>query len=48
MSRRITLLIDNDLVKKLRLLQAKQISKHQTSYSFDKIVNETLRKVLDK
>lgn len=47
MSKRITILIDDDLDKKLRLLQAKEITKTQSTCSFSKVVNETLREVLD-
>ncbi len=46
MSRRITIMIDEDLDKKLRLRQAKHIQQKQTSYSYSKVVNEALRKVL--
>ena len=46
MSKRVTIMIDDDLDKKLRLRQAKLISQEQTSYSFSKVLNETLRKVL--
>jgi len=43
-SKRITMMIDDDLDKKLRLLQAKTIASKKTSCSYSKIVNETLRK----
>ena len=46
MSKRVTIMIDDDLDKKLRLTQAKMIQQKQTSYSFSKAVNDTLRKVL--
>ncbi len=46
MSKRITIMIDDDLDKKLRLLQVKQILQHQTSYSYSKVTNETLREGL--
>ncbi len=39
-------MIDDNLDKKLRLLQAKHISQEQTSYSYSKTLNEILRKVL--
>lgn len=48
MSKRVTILIDDDLNKSLRLLQAKQITKDHAYHSFSKVVNETLREVLDK
>ena len=39
-------MIDDDIDKKLRLRQAKLIQQEQTSYSYSKVVNETIRKVL--
>lgn len=46
MSKRVTIMIDEDLDKKLRLRQAKFISQEQTSYSYSRVVNEIIRKVL--
>ncbi|MEK0369491.1 MAG: hypothetical protein QQN62_07815 [Nitrosopumilus sp.] len=46
MSKRVTIVIDDDLDKKLRTVQAKIIQKEQASYSFSSVVNDTLRKVL--
>jgi len=46
MSKRVTIMIDDALDKKLRLYQAKMIQQEQTSYSYSKALNETLRKVL--
>ncbi|MDH3313639.1 MAG: hypothetical protein OEM28_10905 [Nitrosopumilus sp.] len=46
MSRRVTIMIDEDLDKKLRLRQAKMIQQEQSSYSYSKILNEVLRKAL--
>ena len=46
MRRRVTIMIDEDLDKKLRLRQAKMIQQEQASYSYSKVLNETLRKVL--
>jgi len=46
MSKRITIVIDDDLDKKLRLRQAKIIQKEQASCSYSRVMNETLRKVL--
>jgi len=46
MGRRVTIMIDDDLDKKIRLRQAKMIQQNQTTYSFSKTVNETLRKSL--
>ncbi len=46
MSKRVTIMIDDDLDKKLRLRQAKMIQQEQASYSYSKVLNDTLRKVL--
>jgi len=46
MSKRVTIMIDDDLDKKLRLRQAKMILQEQSSYSYSRTLNETLRKVL--
>jgi len=46
MGKRVTIMIDKDLDKKLRLRQAKIIQQEQASYSYSRIVNDTLRKVL--
>jgi len=46
MSKRVTIMIDEDLDKKLRLRQAKMISQEQSSYSFSRVLNEAVRKGL--
>ena len=46
MGRRVTIMIDEDLDKKIRLRQAKIIQQKQTSYSYSRALNEALRKVL--
>ena len=46
MSRRVTIVIDEDLDKKLRLRQAKRIQQENSTCSFSKMLNETLRKSL--
>jgi len=46
MSKRVTIMIDEDLDKKLRLRQAKLIQQEQSSYSYSKVLNEVLRKSL--
>ena len=46
MRKRVTVCIDYDLDKKLRLKQAKVISKENISCSFSKVLNETVRKSL--
>ena len=43
MSKRITILLDDDLEKKLRVVQAKLIQKTKSAVSFSKILNETVR-----
>ena len=44
MTKRVTIVIDEDLDKKLRLKQAKMIQQEQSSYSYSRVLNETLRK----
>ena len=39
-------MIDDELDKKLRQLQAKLIQREQSSFSYSKVINETIRKVL--
>jgi len=46
MSKRVTIMIDEDLDKKLRIRQAKLIQQEQSSYSYSRVLNETLRKSL--
>ncbi len=46
MSKRVTIVIDDDLDKKLRLRQARIIQQKQASCSFSRVVNESLRKSL--
>ncbi|MCJ8306906.1 MAG: hypothetical protein HRU07_07665 [Nitrosopumilus sp.] len=46
MSKRVTVMIDDDLDKKLRLLQAKEIVKSTKSVSFSSTLNDVLRKRL--
>jgi len=46
MSKRVTIMIDEDLDKKLRLRQAKIIQQEASSCSYSRVLNETLRKVL--
>lgn len=46
MSKRVTVMIDDNLDKKIRTLQAKQILQEQSSVSYSQIINEQLRKVL--
>jgi hypothetical protein len=44
MGKRVTVVLDNDLVKKLREKQAKLIKETTKSVSFSSVVNMTLRK----
>jgi len=44
MPHRITVMLEDDVVKKLRALQAKMIQTDVTSVSFLKVINETLKK----
>ncbi len=44
MGKRITVVLDDDLVKKLRDKQAKLIKESVKSVSFSHVVNATLRK----
>jgi len=46
MGKRITIVLEDDLLKKLRLLQTKQIKESASTVSFSKIINETLKKSL--
>ncbi len=46
MSKRVSIMIDDDIDKKLRILQAKMIHQKQTSYSYSKAINDSLRQVL--
>ena len=44
MPKRITFVLDDDLLKKLREKQSKLIKESTKSVSFSKVVNETLHK----
>ncbi len=43
---RITIVLDDEIIKKLRIIQAKQIKITTKSVSFSSIVNQQLRKSL--
>jgi len=47
MAKRITVVLDDQLVKKLRNIQSKKISKSNKSVSFSSVINEELRKSLN-
>lgn len=44
MARRVTVILDDDLIKKIRAIQAKAITSQECSVSFSRTVNELLRK----
>jgi hypothetical protein len=46
MGKRITIMIDEDLEKKLRLIQAKTIASSKAGISFSQVLNKTLRKAI--
>ncbi|MDH3618766.1 MAG: hypothetical protein OEM89_08585 [Nitrosopumilus sp.] len=48
MGKRITVVLDDDLVKKLHDIQAKLIKETTQSVSFSSVLNETIRKNLKK
>jgi len=48
MAKRITILLDDDLVKKLYEIQARLIKESSKSVSFSRVMNETLRKTLKR
>jgi len=46
MPKRVTIVLDDELVKKMRNIQSKKIVKSKKSVSFSHVINEALRKVL--
>jgi len=48
MSKRITIMLDSDLDKKIRLLQARMIQNTTSSVSFSNMLNQVLRESLKK
>ena len=46
MAKRITIMLEEDIEKKLRQKQAEEIKKTTASVSFSTVINETLRKNL--
>ena len=46
MSKRTSIVVDDDLDKKIREYQVKIMKKTNSSYSYSKAVNELLRKAL--
>jgi len=48
MGKRVTIVLDDDLAKKLHEIQAKLIRETTKSVSFSKVLNETIRVSLKK
>lgn len=48
MAKRVTIMLDEDLIKKLHEIQAKKIKKTSKSVSFSAVLNTELKKVLKK
>ena len=46
MTKRVTIMIDDDLDKKIRFIQAKLIKETNSSVSFSRVINDTLEKGL--
>ncbi len=46
MAKRITIILDNELLKKLHEIQAKLIKQSSKSVSFSRVLNDVLRKGL--
>jgi hypothetical protein len=46
MNHRITVMLDEDLIKKLRMLQARQIKESSESVSFSQVISDCLAKSL--
>jgi hypothetical protein len=48
MARRVTVMIDEDNLKKLRILQAKLLRETNSSVSFSKVLNDVVSKCFKK
>ncbi len=46
MAKRITIMLEDDLLKKIHEIQAKQIKQSKKSVSFSRVLNEVARKGL--
>ena len=44
MAKRVTVVLDEDNIKKLRVIQAKQIRESNKSISFSRVINDVLHK----
>ena len=47
MAERVTIVMNDDIVKKLRNLQAKKVKESSSTVSFSRIINEVLEKGLE-
>ena len=47
-SKRITIVLDDEVIKKLRVIQSKKLSKLLKSISFSSVVNDQLRKAINR
>ena len=45
-TKRITVVLNEDLAKKLRVIQSKKVSKSIEHVSFSRVINDELRKAL--
>lgn len=48
MPQRITILLEDNIFKKLRFIQAKQLKSERKSVSFSNVINQTLEKGLQR
>jgi len=46
MAKRISVVLDDELVKKLRNIQSKKVRKSKKTVSFSRVINDELRKSL--
>ena len=46
MAKRVTIMIDDDIHKKLRIMQSKMIKDSEGSVSFSQVINEMVKKAL--
>ena len=46
MAKRVTIMVDEDLDKKLRVRQAKLIQQENSSVSYSRVINDIIRKCL--
>ncbi|MCV0392156.1 MAG: hypothetical protein K5790_02550 [Nitrosopumilus sp.] len=46
MTRRVTIMIEDELDKKIRLFQAKKMQKQNSTYSYSRAVNDIIKKCI--